>query len=80
VKETGPYLVSGLSVDTSKFASEHKITNEELVKVLSESWDNYVPNSKKKNPSDKKKKKAENKKKKEEGKDKKKEEKKEVKK
>ena len=54
VKESGPYLVSGLSIDVSKFTSEHKITNEEVLKILSESWDAYVPNSKKLTKVDKK--------------------------
>jgi len=61
VKESGPYLVSGFSIDTSKYVSEHKITDEEVIKVLSESWDAYVPNSKKTTKVDKKDKKKDNK-------------------
>ena len=62
VKESGPYLVSGLSIDISKYASEYKITNEEILKILSESWDAYVPNSKKQTKVDKKASKAKKKK------------------
>ena len=62
VKENGPYLVSGLCIDISKYASEHKITNEEILKILSESWDAYVPNSKKLVKVDKKASKAKKKK------------------
>jgi hypothetical protein len=47
IKENGPYLISGLKLDTSKFASDYSLTEESVTKVLAESWDNYVPNSKK---------------------------------
>ena len=61
VKETGPYLISGFSIDVNKYESEYKITDEEVLKLLSESWDSYVPNSKKVNKVDKKAKKKANK-------------------
>lgn len=61
VRENGPYLVSGFNIDTSKFVSEYKITDEEVLKILSESWDAYVPNSKKVTKVDKKSKKKANK-------------------
>lgn len=61
VKETGPYLISGFSIDVNQFESEYKIADEEVLKILSESWDAYVPNSKKVNKVDKKAKKKANK-------------------
>ena len=78
VKDNGPYLISGFSIDTAKFVSEYKITDEEVLKILGESWDAYVPNSKKVNKVEKKaKKKAKKEKEKKEQKEKKEEKKKE---
>jgi topoisomerase IA-like protein len=61
VKDNGPYLISGLNIDVNNFQSEYKITDEEVLKILAESWDAYVPNSKKVNKVDKKAKKKANK-------------------
>jgi hypothetical protein len=61
VKENGPYLISGLGIDVNNYVSEYKITDEEVLKLLSEPWDAYVPNSKKVNKVDKKAKKKANK-------------------
>jgi len=61
VKESGPYLISGFTIDTSRFVSEYKITDEEVLKILGESWDPYVPNSKRTVKVDKKAKKKEKK-------------------
>ena len=61
VRDNGPYLISGFNIDVNNYQSEHKITDEEVLKILSESWDAYVPNSKKVNKVDKKAKKKANK-------------------
>ena len=57
VREEGPVVVCGLPLDVSKFTSEKKITDENIVKTLSSNLDDYLPNYKKSVKVEKKKKK-----------------------
>ena len=57
VREEGPVVVCGLPLDVSKFTSEKKITDENIVKTLSSNLDDYLPNYKKSGKVEKKKKK-----------------------
>ena len=58
VREEGPVVVCGLPLDVSKFTSEKKITDENIVKTLSSNLDDYLPNYKKSVKVEKKKKDA----------------------
>ena len=57
VREEGPVVVCGLPLDVSKFTSEKKITDENIIKTLSSNLDDYLPNYKKSVKVEKKKKK-----------------------
>ena len=57
VREEGPIVVCGLPLDVSKFTSEKKVTDENIVKTLSSNLDDYLPNYKKSVKVEKKKKK-----------------------
>ena len=56
VREEGPIVVCGLPLDVSKFTSEKKVTDENIVKTLSSNLDDYLPNYKKSVKVEKKKK------------------------
>ena len=47
VRNEGPIVLCGELLDESKFESEHKITDDKVVKLLAESSDPFLPNSKK---------------------------------
>ena len=57
VRNEGPIVISGLSLDLNDFESDKKITDEELNKELAKDLDNYLPNYKRTKKEEKKKKK-----------------------
>ena len=57
VREEGPVVICGLPLDVSKFTTEKKVTDENIVKTLSSNLDDYLPNYKKSVKVEKKKKK-----------------------
>ena len=56
VRNEGPIIVSGFPIDVSKFESDKKVTDENLIKELESDLDNYLPNYKRTNKQEKKKK------------------------
>lgn len=34
VRNDGPFIIAGLPIDVSKFSSEHKVTDENTLKIL----------------------------------------------
>ena len=57
VRNEGPIVISGLTLDTNDFESDKKITNEEINKELEKDLDLYLPNYKRTKKEEKKKKK-----------------------
>lgn len=57
VREEGPVVICGLPLDVSKFTTDKKVTDENIVKTLSSNLDDYLPNYKKSVKVEKKKKK-----------------------
>ena len=57
VRNEGPIVISGLTLDTNEFESDKKITNEEINKELEKDLDLYLPNNKRTKKEEKKKKK-----------------------
>ena len=57
VRNEGPIVISGLTLDTNEFESDKKITNEEINKELEKDLDLYLPNYKRTKKEEKKKKK-----------------------
>ena len=55
VRKEGPLIICGNTIDLSKYSSEHKITEENVVKALAVPLDNFLPNSKKVTKKEKKK-------------------------
>ena len=56
VRNEGPIIVSGFPIDVSKYESDKKVTDENLIKELSSDLDNYLPNYKRTVKQEKKKK------------------------
>ena len=56
VRKEGPIIVSGFPIDVSKYESDKKVTDENLIKELSSDLDNYLPNYKRTVKQEKKKK------------------------
>ena len=57
VREEGPVVICGLPLDVSKFTTDKKVTDENIIKTLSSNLDDYLPNYKKSVKVEKKKKK-----------------------
>ena len=57
VRNEGPIVISGLTLDENDFESDKKVTNEEINKELEKDLDNYLPNYKRTKKEEKKKKK-----------------------
>ena len=57
VRNEGPIVISGLTLDKNEFETDKKITNEEINKELEKDLDNYLPNYKRTKKEEKKKKK-----------------------
>ena len=57
VRNEGPIVISGLTLDTNEFESDKKITDEEINKELAKDLDNYLPNYKRTKKEEKKRKK-----------------------
>ena len=57
VRNEGPIVISGLTLDMNDFESDKKITDEELNKELAKDLDTYLPNYKRSKKEEKKKKK-----------------------
>ena len=64
VRKEGPLIISGNTVDLSKYKSEYKIADEGVLKLLEVPLDTFLPNSKKAVKLEKKKKDNKEKKKK----------------
>ena len=56
VRNEGPIIISGLPLDVSKFESDKKVTDKNIVELLSSDLDNYLPNYKRTKKQEKKKK------------------------
>ena len=56
VRNEGPIIISGLPLDVSKFESDKKITDKNIIELLSSDLDNYLPNYKRTKKQEKKKK------------------------
>ena len=56
VREEGPIIVSGLPIDVSKYTTDKKINDQEILKTLESNLDDYLPNYKKSVKQEKKKK------------------------
>jgi hypothetical protein len=74
IRNEGPLIISGNTIDLSRYSSEYKITDENVLKQLEVPLDTFLPNSKKAVKKEKKKDNKEKKKKKKEAKLRKKEE------
>ena len=57
VRNEGPIVISGLTLDTKDFESDKKITDESIIKELEKDLDVYLPNYKRTKKEEKKKKK-----------------------
>ena len=57
VRNEGPIVISGLTLDVNDFESDKKVTDEELNKELAKDLDTYLPNYKRTKKEEKKKKK-----------------------
>jgi hypothetical protein len=55
VRENGPFVIAGLTLDESNLSSENKITDENILNLLNIALDTYLPNSKKTTKVEKKK-------------------------
>lgn len=55
IRENGPFVVAGLTLDESHLSSESKVTDENIVNLLNTPLDTYLPNSKKTTKVEKKK-------------------------
>lgn len=56
VREEGPIIVSGLPIDVSKYTTDKKINDQEILKTLERNLDDYLPNYKRSVKQEKKKK------------------------
>lgn len=56
VREEGPIIVSGLPIDVSKYTTDKKINDQEILKTLESNLDDYLPNYKRSVKQEKKKK------------------------
>lgn len=65
VRKEGPLIICGNTLDLSKYSSEHKVTDENVLKALEVPLDTFLPNSKKVTKKQKKDNKAKKQKKKE---------------
>ena len=74
IRKEGPLIICGNTIDLSRYSSEYKVQDENVLKALEVSLDTFLPNSKKSVKKEKKKDNAEKKKKKKEAKLRKKEE------
>ncbi len=74
IRNEGPLIIAGNTIDLAKYVSEHKITDENVLKLLEVPLDGFLPNSKKAVKKEKKKDNKEKKQKKKEAKLRKKEE------
>jgi len=74
IRNEGPLIICGNQMDLTKYSSEHKIVDENVLKQLAIPLDAFLPNSKKAVKKEKKKDNKEKKKKKKESKLRKKEE------
>lgn len=74
IRNEGPLIIAGNTIDLSRYSSEYKITDENVLKQLEVPLDTFLPNSKKAVKKEKKKDNKEKKKKKKEAKLRKKEE------
>ena len=74
IRKEGPLIIAGNTMDLSKYSSEHKVTDENILKLLAVPLDTFLPNSKKQVKKEMKKDNKEKKKKKKEAKLRKKEE------
>lgn len=74
VRKEGPLIICGNTIDLSKYSSDHKITDENILKLLEVPLDTFLPNSKKSVKVTKKKDNKEKRQKKKEAKARKKEE------
>lgn len=55
IRENGPIVIAGLSLDESHLSSENKITDETISNLLKTPLDTFLPNSKKSTKVEKKK-------------------------
>jgi len=74
IRNEGPIIICGNTIDLAKFSSAYKVSKEEIVKSLEIPLDTFLPNSKKEVKTEKKKDNKEKQKKKKEAKLRKKEE------
>ena len=56
IRNEGPLIIAGNTIDLSHFASEHKLVNEAALKALEVNLDTFLPNFKKSTKVAKKKK------------------------
>jgi hypothetical protein len=47
LRKEGPLIICGNTIDLAKYSSEHKVTDENLLKLLEVPLDSFLPNSKK---------------------------------
>ena len=47
VRNEGPFIIAGKLLDTSKYESSCKIENKEVLELLAQDIDQFLPNSKK---------------------------------
>ncbi len=64
VRKEGPLIIAGNTLDLSKYQSEYKVADENVLKLLEVPLDTFLPNSKKQVKTEKKKKDNKEKKKK----------------
>jgi topoisomerase IA-like protein len=74
IRKDGPLIICGNTIDLSKYSSEFKVTDENILKLLEIPPDTFLPNSKKAVKTKKKKDNKEKRQKKKEAKARKKEE------
>ena len=68
VRKEGPLIICGNTIDLTKYSSQHKVSDENVLKSLEVPLDTFLPNSKKTAKKEKKKDNKEKKKKKKEAK------------
>ena len=55
IRKEGPLIIAGNTIDLSKYTSQYKVANENVLNLLSIPLDTFLPNSKKQVKKEKKK-------------------------